>query len=304
MKKNYKTYFIHLFTILFFNFLISLVFLLILEMVAYDNIWKGEPKGTRKPFFQGLLSSYKDGSIEKRLTYNWFFRKVVYGDKDKTPVILFGCSYSYGNSLELEETFGYQLSKLTNRTVYNYSVSGGSPKETLYLLRYYKDLNKISNPEYVIYTYIGDHVSRITRFGWTDNYIEMPVFVKKPDQTLEYQNKKNYLHKLRTFMYLNMVYSDAIIYKNIDLLNIYFTEIQKEITKKYPKTKFVIFVYDDKGLEDWNTLEQKNIEVIHLKDLSSENFNDVKYRVADDDPHPNAKAWNLIVPALAKRLKL
>ena len=206
--------------------------------------------------------------------------------------------------MKTPETFSGQLSKYTDTTVYNYGISGGSPKEALYLLRYYLNLKSIKNPEYVIFTYIEDQINRINQYGWVIDNEEMPVFIKKSDNTLEYNNKRKKIYKSKTFLYLNHVYSEHQSVKCKDLLNLYFTEINKEIKKNFPDCKFVILVYTETGIEDWEPLKKENIEIIHLKDLADINPNDAEYCISKEDVHPNAKVWEKIVPPLAKKLNL
>ena len=303
MKKTNKYTILNLLKILFFNFVVFLFFLFILEFIVYASYIKINRADIHTSIIKGFLSVYSDGSIEKKIK-DKHFRDVVYGDKKRRPVVLFGCSFTFGDQLKPEETFSYQLSKYTNTTVYNYGVSGGSPKETLYLLRYYNDINNISNPQYVIYTYIDDHINRINRFGWVESNQELPVFTEKPNKTLKYVNKKNYIYKLRTFLYFNLIFAESRHWESRDLLNIYFKEIQNEINKKFPKSKFIILVYIESGMENWDDLKQNNIEIIHLSDLVNINTSDVQYCISEYDSHPNAKAWKVIVPALAKKLNL
>ena len=48
------------------------------------------------------------------------------GSKNKSPIVLLGCSYTEGFSLKREETFSANLFKNTGRTVYSYGFGGGS----------------------------------------------------------------------------------------------------------------------------------------------------------------------------------
>lgn len=55
---------------------------------------------------------------------------------NKKSIVLFGCSYTYGDGLSEEETFSLQLYKSTKGyDVYNYGISGGGVQHMLYLLK-------------------------------------------------------------------------------------------------------------------------------------------------------------------------
>ena len=61
--------------------------------------------------------------------------------KDKPSIVLFGCSYAYGQNLENEETLSYQLSRYLKRTVYNFALCGGGLQDILHIIRNNKILN-------------------------------------------------------------------------------------------------------------------------------------------------------------------
>lgn len=87
----------------------------------------------------------------------------VYPSNTKTskrPIITIGCSYTEGVGLEENQTFAYKLNKYTGRTTYNCGI-GGSGLELVY--RQLSDdnfKNNIPDAEYVIYTFLYNHLSR------------------------------------------------------------------------------------------------------------------------------------------------
>lgn len=233
--------------------------------------------------------------------------------KQKNPnnnsIILFGCSFTYGDNLNQNETFSDILSRQTNKIVYNLGLSGGSPRETLYILRN-NDLRErlIKNPypykntpNIIIYTYTGD----IERRLYQNIRPSVPYFIKTNDNTLTY--KKSIFERNFSSLYnhINNYYITRCI-KQEDKqkrLFLYFKEIHKEIHKYYPNSKFIIFVYMEDNYLDWNELKKTGIMVIKAKDILNVNIMDNEY-IGIDNVHPNAKAWEVIVPALVKELNL
>ena len=91
-------------------------------------------------------------------------------------------------------------------------------------------------------------------------------------------------------------------------MNLYFKEIKKEILKNFPGSKFIILIYDYKGID--NELKIKELgmneiadKVIILNDIVDIDLTSSKYKI-DDNLHPNAEAWQIIVPELVKELEL
>ena len=138
---------------------------------------------------------------------------------DINQVILVGCSYTFGSSLEDEETFQYLLEKQINHPVYNLGICSGSPREILYILNDKRFLNSVVNTDfnnikYIIYTFIPDHLHRL----YFDPYIISPHFVVKKDKTLHpYLVYKKEINILRKF-YLYQYYTQHIMY---NIPNIY-----------------------------------------------------------------------------------
>ena len=56
---------------------------------------------------------------------------------NKSPILLFGGSYMYGDEITFEESFSYKLSKQTNTDVYNRAFSGKDPKFMLFQAQLY-----------------------------------------------------------------------------------------------------------------------------------------------------------------------
>ncbi len=249
-------------------------------------------------------------------------RKPVGLEFDKKPVVLFGCSYTYGENLKSNEIFSYKLSKYAKLPVYNYGFNAFGIQHMMYILGL-KDFKKHikSEPAYVVYTFIPDHIRRLylkvygeRNFGpylryYLDgegNLQEYPRFYAP--LSYSYIGKKILMNSkdLKMCDVQNGNNDDFIFMKK------HFERSKNQLEKMYPNTKFVILVYEDDNwypnswylnTKRWDELEKEGFIVIKTSELVGRRFNkpeDFTY----DSFHPSAKAWDLIVPKLAKRLDL
>ncbi len=90
--------------------------LFIFPLHNFDNALKNAIKGTPV----GNRIHFRIDSVDVKNT--------------KSPVILFGCSFTFGAGLNDNETFSYKLSKYTGRNVYNRGLSGYGVQHMLYML--------------------------------------------------------------------------------------------------------------------------------------------------------------------------
>lgn len=223
---------------------------------------------------------------------------------NKPPIVLMGCSFTYGFCLEDEETFNAFLNKITKRKIYNWGIVGASPRETLITLRNKDFVKHIEKPEYVIYTYIPDHRRRLY-----SPYVDLKTnFYKKKNELVEYKQPyilySSHLMKQILYRYANKKSKSV---DSIEFFKLYIREIVKEIENLYgEETKFVIIVYDDDGFINWKEIEEistsKNkIIVLNIKEIVGSYLDEDEYRI---DSHPNAKAWEVITPKLVEKLGL
>ncbi len=222
----------------------------------------------------------------------------------RPKIVLLGCSFAYGQYLENNDAFHSVLSNAVHRTVFNLGISGGSPREMLYILRNDKIRNKLlrnnNDVEYVIYTYIFDHKKRL----FVNHYAGVPNFTVKESSNTKHLEYIKPIYKSFAYTYFR-VYSKFLEKKLAELFYLYMDEIHTEIEKHFSydgkPAKFVILIYEDDGKIDWEKIRKNGIIVIKLSDISDA-IDNPEYRFPDS--HPNAKAWHKIVPALVKELNL
>ena len=57
-------------------------------------------------------------------------------------------------------------------------------------------------------------------------------------------------------------------------------------------------------MEELEKLEKEGIIIVKVKDIANIDVKSPEYTISPKDFHPNAKAWQVIVPVLAKELNL
>lgn len=89
-------------------------------------------------------------------------RVVPINDSASKHVLFFGCSFTYGEGVNDEETFTYRLGKLrADLQIYNYAYSGYGPQQMLATLQF-ENLNKYVNDQegYLVYMLMPEHIYR------------------------------------------------------------------------------------------------------------------------------------------------
>ncbi|MBQ8887000.1 MAG: hypothetical protein IJY61_04795 [Candidatus Gastranaerophilales bacterium] len=309
MNKKFK---IMIINILFILFSVCIIEFIAIHTFYREKVFHIDKKNLQqstefKHFFEPLISKY----TQKEYTPYEEFRPAVGTEYNKPAILLLGCSFTYGNSLLLEETFQYKLSLETKRPVYNFGLDAASAKEMLYILR--NDelrtelLRNNNNIEYVIFTYITDHIPRL----YAPVYRQpSPTFIPIENFTkLEFKEKQSLFYR----SYFNFFISRHFAFKkekfenSFDLIRLYLREIKREVDKHFNNNgktpKFVVMIYNDYYSYPWKELENDEINVLYAKEITKTNLDDRIYRLPNDH-HPNEKAWDIIVPALIKKLNL
>ena len=255
---------------------------------------------------------YLDANKEEYI-FSDAFRSAAIGSQYKNEsIVLAGCSFTYGDGLDDINTFSTQLAKyLPKYKVYNIGLCGSSAKEILYILRNYETFSKNDilpsdrlNTKYFIYTYIYDHERRL-KINVNDT--QSPDFkVIKDKNGIEHLEYIKPHFDIMKISFLVKYIKDKTYHESCtDLQILYVKEIKREVEKIFPNAKFVMFVYEkpefiSQGIMQINEL---GIYVVNINDLSDINFFTPQYQLSDNF-HPNANAWNTIIPLLSKKISL
>lgn len=240
-------------------------------------------------------------------------RPKITGKSSKRPILLFGCSFTYGVELNENQTLSYKLYKLTDRTVYNRGIPGTGSQHILYQLRQKDFYNKVPDAEIIIYTLIQDHFNRLYKylFAPSSNSINLRYEFKN-GKLQEVQPRFLPFYSLfsvqRVQDYIKMQRTKQTE-ETFKLFLQIMTESKKLTDKNYPNSKFVILLYECGNGEiilsekQIKTLENNGFIVIDVKKLTGHELVGSKY-TTQDKIHPSEKAWDEITPQLVKALKL
>lgn len=114
--------------ILLINFILCFFIFIAVEYF----LWHKEIKQNNVPFIHSYIVDPVD-FYDKAIRNFIVFRPVVKDNSYvKRPIVLFGCSYTYGVLLNDDETFSAKLQNYTKRVVYNKAMSCFSLQNMLY----------------------------------------------------------------------------------------------------------------------------------------------------------------------------
>ncbi len=307
--------------ILLLNILLFTFFVFILNFVVYyfdiinDDYFNKNKIETIKSYISFMKRDISENNTYRNLIENSEYRPIENIESQKDSIVLFGCSFTWGTGLNDNETFSYQLGKLTNRPIFNRAMGGWGVQHMLYQLRnkdFYKHIiseNK-KNPEYIIYTFISSHKSRIyipVCYFYNPCYL---AFYKKDKKT------NDFILKNRNFFTDKIIFYYPILEKIFKILEGKYCEKIDEIVFDYfiackrqqkinlPNTKFVIIFYDQNAFLSescMKKLEEAGFILITKNDFQIDT-DDIAYRLPDT--HPNALAWEKITPAIVDKLQL
>ena len=123
---------------------------------------------------------YSTNEFGWRITKN---KQLVF-DKD-VSLLFWGCSFTFGEGLNNEETFPFILSEKAHLKTYNLGVAGSSPSRMLFRFKdkksYGFDLND-KNSKFAFYMFMNDHYARVIG---TPSYFEVDKSYSDPYFYLE-----------------------------------------------------------------------------------------------------------------------
>ena len=318
--------------ILFVNLLLIFVFLISVESY-YVNKWRGwehiydNPKDIIKNMiinknFCINNELYKKVIIDSISVDNYFnmlykrdivpyaftgeFRPDENINSDKKPVVFIGCSFTWGESLNQNQTVSAQFAKYTNRPTYNRGGNGWGLSYFLYQTRrddFYLQFKE--EPEYLFYIYIADHNNRLDRFKIEPTTLDFqPKYIKKNNHLVE--QKPKFYDRLFFVLDYQHFYNFRNNKVDAELVKLYFTEARDAIRKHWKNTKLVLLVYPTENYqieyEVCNKMVDEGYIVINIGDLVTD-IADNKYKCFDGW-HPSLEAWQIILPKVIKELNI
>lgn len=245
--------------------------------------------------------------------------------KNKLPILLFGCSYTFGEFLNTNQKFGYKLSKILNTDVYNRAFSAGTYSFMLWQTQQDEFYKQVPPSKNVIYIFMFDHFRR--SYIYCFNLVSISFYIRylnKNNKLIQdkYENPfKNFIMSLYFVKMLNDKYirnfaeSNKNYEKVTDDAVLYFIKSRENLEKhwenKVGKINFTVIFYHTDFEPDYydiyknalmKKLKDKGFNVISTDELTNEDLRDPKY-LMQTNWHPTEKAWDLLTPLIAERIK-
>lgn len=239
-------------------------------------------------------------------------RPIVYAKTNKRPLLFMGCSYTYGWGLNNNQLLSTKMSKLTHRVAYNRGIAAAGAQHIYYQLDRDDFYKEVPDAEYIIYTFIHDHIDRLYKYQFAFFGVEANLRYKVKNQKLE-QVKPLFLPMYSLYT-VRRIQSDieqkevANQEKSFDLFLTIMKDSLKLAKKHYKNVKFVILTYKDPSNttlseQEIDALKKAGFIVLDAEKLVGHELTSKEYKVEDGD-HPSEKAWDEIVPKLSKTLSL
>lgn len=329
----------NLIKLLFINIFILASLAVVADYIIYlkfRNDYNNNSNKTRLEIFPfpSYIDCYKENfslpSVQKfKILSGSEFRRTSWHDNyTKAPLLIFGCSYAYGFLLNDNQTIHYKLSNLTKRNVFNFALCACGIQHMLYIINqnFFHILNNFNitsypPPEYAIFVYIPSHLKRLQSdiFPGIESIkgINLKYNIKNNKLVLE-DYPSNFLYKTFLVKFLHLMSDrkkelNTVKYKydSFMLANEIFLECKRLLENQFPDIKFVILNYQTEGDESnlelnfmFDVLKKEGFIVINSSDLINRKFEFNSSDTVKDGYHPSEYAWDILLPALSKKLNL
>ena len=232
------------------------------------------------------------------------------GDKADTAVLLFGCSFTFGEGLNDRQTYAWQLGEMLGERfqVFNYGVNGYGSHQMLALIESGRldALVRRYQQVYASYLTIGDHEFRHLRLRPTDapgpRYILENGALKYTGKLKDNRDHTKFLsfYNSRVYMHALWAYHRHLApYSALDLHVAIIAKSMQELTARYHAHALTVIWPDFTRIEPM--LRDHGVRTLPLTDVMPDYASAPhgKYRI-EDDGHPNARAHTLIAEALSE----
>lgn len=236
--------------------------------------------------------------------------------------IFLGCSFTFGDGLNDNETIPFFFSKNTKTFKgYNFGYSGYGPNHALVKLQH-DSLNKIVTQKEGIgfYVYIHDHINRTigSMSNFTINHGKAPCFeIEKenlvhkglfidahPDQSWVYKK----MRENGFCRYFGIGYPFWLREKDFELTAKVLEEISKEFQKNFHTDQFYVIIYPSMSQKEYESDENivKYLKIKKIKYLDYRKIFDTTTEgyFIPHDHHPTALANDILTKQIIKDLHL
>lgn len=260
---------------------------------------------TEIQYFKGkeiLTAKYNIDSISRRITTQSFKSKL-----DKKYACFFGCSFTFGNLVNDDQTLPSNFSKLdTNYRSYNYGFNGYGTQHLLSTLQNKKLAHEIKEKDGIfIYTFIDPHIRRAIgdQFVMETNkwFNELPYYSLKNDSLSKKgsfgkdRSGLNYVYKLLSKSYFLRFFSIKFPItnkeKHVMLVGKMIDKSFIEYKKQFNNDNFFVVIFPGQKTRLGDYIKESRIKILDYSKLFD--FGDSNYHIPGDY-HPSSLAYKLV----------
>ncbi len=243
-------------------------------------------------------------------------RVTPYAPQAKVAVVLLGCSFTFGDALNDEDTFGYKLGQILGKDfqVINLGVPGSGSHRILEQLE--KGLPSLDKFSKVIFYYsaIEDHIRRAAGIVYWDYSgilydLQDGKLVKMDDpmQAVPWHRNENvmkwlvrsYLYKKTYAPFENFFSRYDTVEKQVELQKALMHAISDIIHKKYAQSRFTILAWPPNTAQ-WFEPPLAGITSVNMEAWFPNFDEELEKYVIIKDGHPSAYTNDIVARELAK----
>jgi hypothetical protein len=236
------------------------------------------------------------------------------GPRDRFA-LFFGCSYTYGEGLNDDETLPHYFGELAPRyRPYNYAFHGGGPFEALARMESVDFKTEVAEKQGIgFYTFIDDHVNRVNNSSSVASWHSEEIhYSRLPDGTFVHDGSFNtarpwqsrlyrFVYGNRLLRYLGFHLPLRITSHELDLTAAAIAEVANRFHRHFPDSDFYVVFYPNTA---WHDRIGKRLVRMGVRTLDYHDLFD-KYRspyLIEGDGHPSAEAIRTFASAIVRDL--
>jgi hypothetical protein len=280
-----------------------------------DALLGYKPAPNRRLVSKMMLSGRQIYSVTYSTNaHGWRVSPVSAGRKADRFVLFFGCSFTFGQGLQDDQTLPFYAGQLASGyRPYNFGVMGYGPQQMLALLQDGSIKREVGEKEGIlIYVFIDDHMNRLIGSRYVVQTLgkHMPYFYLDSNGNL--QRKGSFASgrpgltllfwflqrsAIATYFQIGMV--DPIGTDEFDLMAKVLVESRAAFSRLFSTDRFYVLIYPGsrRGKRLMPYFEKSQIRFMDYSNLFDPTDEDLHI---EGDPHPTAKAHRLVAKQLTR----
>ena len=298
------------------NLLLIIIAICTVEFASFQEI-KSKNEAFKQQADRAQFNNTQNFQTKYRVLEDFnptVFRNSSLKKTNKTPILWLGCSFAEGAGLEDKNTPCFKISDLTGRSCINKS-KGATGAQYMYYQLTDKNLkNDYPNVDFVIYTFIWNHLHRLYNYQ-VNPLIDMVNLRYKVDSKGNLVQYKPLFKPIYSSFFIKRILNRQVS-KNIKkeeqdfkLFNAVMKQSANTVHQLYPNAKFIMIEFPELSKKELpqseiDTLKSYGIEVIKAADyMKNIDIYDKKYWQSDEI-HPREELWDMVLLQIVKKYKM